>query len=37
MAKELTHIDCFAGPGGICTGFHAAGLKVGKEFKRYER
>lgn len=21
-----THVDCFAGPGGICTGFHAAGL-----------
>lgn len=24
----LTHIDCFSGPGGICTGFHAAGLKT---------
>lgn len=22
--KPLTHIDCFAGPGGICTGLHAA-------------
>lgn len=22
----MTHIDCFAGPGGICTGFHAAGI-----------
>lgn len=22
---SLTHIDCFAGPGGICTGLHAAG------------
>lgn len=21
-----THIDCFSGPGGICTGFHAAGI-----------
>ncbi|MGI5847702.1 MAG: DNA cytosine methyltransferase [Candidatus Cryptobacteroides sp.] len=21
-----THIDCFAGPGGICTGLHAAGI-----------
>lgn len=24
----LTHIDCFSGPGGICTGFHAAGIKT---------
>ena len=24
----MTHIDCFAGPGGICTGFHAAGLNT---------
>ena len=23
---EITHIDCFSGPGGICTGFHAAGI-----------
>jgi DNA (cytosine-5)-methyltransferase 1 len=22
----FTHIDCFSGPGGICTGFRAAGL-----------
>ncbi len=22
----LTHIDCFSGPGGICTGMHAAGF-----------
>ncbi len=22
----VTHIDCFSGPGGICTGFRAAGL-----------
>ena len=22
----LTHIDCFSGPGGICTGFHAVGI-----------
>ncbi len=29
-----THIDCFSGPGGICTGFHAAGLdtRVAIEF-----
>ena len=26
--KLYTHIDCFSGPGGICTGFHAAGLKT---------
>lgn len=26
--KELTHIDCFSGPGGICTGFHGAGIKT---------
>lgn len=24
----FTHVDCFSGPGGICTGFHAAGLKT---------
>lgn len=28
MRRELTHIDCFAGPGGICTGLHAAGFKT---------
>ena len=22
----MTHIDCFSGPGGICTGLHAAGF-----------
>ncbi len=26
--KKITHIDCFAGPGGICTGLHAAGLQT---------
>ena len=24
----FTHVDCFSGPGGICTGFHAAGLET---------
>ena len=24
----FTHIDCFAGPGGICTGMHAAGFET---------
>lgn len=24
----ITHIDCFSGPGGICTGFHAAGFNT---------
>lgn len=28
MARKLTHIDCFAGPGGICTGLHAAGFQT---------
>ncbi len=28
MERKLTHIDCFAGPGGICTGLHAAGLQT---------
>lgn len=23
---KLTHIDCFSGPGGICTGLHASGF-----------
>ena len=26
--RALTHIDCFAGPGGICTGLHAAGFET---------
>ncbi len=26
--RNITHIDCFSGPGGICTGFHAAGIKT---------
>ncbi len=26
--RQLTHIDCFAGPGGICTGLHAAGFQT---------
>ena len=26
--KRFTHIDCFSGPGGICTGFHAAGMST---------
>lgn len=25
---SFTHIDCFSGPGGICTGLHAAGFKT---------
>lgn len=31
---SYTHIDCFSGPGGICTGMHAAGFdtKVAIEF-----
>lgn len=28
MSKTITHIDCFSGPGGICTGFKAAGIKT---------
>ena len=32
--KAITHIDCFAGPGGICTGLAAAGFdtKVAIEY-----
>lgn len=26
--RQYTHVDCFSGPGGICTGFHAAGIKT---------
>ncbi len=26
--QEIYHIDCFSGPGGICTGFKAAGVKT---------
>lgn len=25
-AKQITHVDCFSGPGGFCTGLRAAGL-----------
>lgn len=28
MALKYTHIDCFAGPGGICTGLHASGFET---------
>ncbi len=29
MAKtKFTHVDCFAGPGGICTGLHACGFET---------
>lgn len=28
MVRKLTHIDCFAGPGGICTGLHAASFQT---------
>lgn len=28
MSEKITHIDCFAGPGGICTGLHAAHFKT---------
>lgn len=32
--SKYTHIDCFSGPGGICTGLHAAGFdtKVAIEY-----
>ncbi len=26
--EKLTHIDCFSGPGGICTGLHASGWQT---------
>lgn len=26
--KKSTHVDCFAGPGGICTGLHASGFET---------
>lgn len=26
--RKFTHIDCFAGPGGICTGLHASGFET---------
>ena len=26
--RKFTHIDCFSGPGGFCTGLHAAGFET---------
>lgn len=26
--RKYTHVDCFAGPGGICTGLHASGFET---------
>lgn len=26
--RRFTHVDCFAGPGGICTGLHASGFQT---------
>lgn len=26
--RRFTHVDCFAGPGGICTGLHASGIET---------
>ncbi len=26
--RKFTHVDCFAGPGGLCTGLHASGLQT---------
>lgn len=26
--QRFTHVDCFAGPGGICTGLHASGFET---------
>lgn len=28
IRMAFTHIDCFSGPGGICTGLHAAGFET---------
>lgn len=28
LDKQITHIDCFSGPGGFCTGLRAAGFKT---------
>lgn len=25
---SYTHVDCFSGPGGFCTGLHAAGFET---------
>ena len=28
LNRPITHIDFFAGPGGICTGLHVAGFNT---------
>jgi DNA (cytosine-5)-methyltransferase 1 len=33
---QLTHLDCFSGPGGICTGFKAAGISTVAAIEKVE-
>lgn len=36
MTASPTHIDCFAGPGGFCTGLKAAGFRTLMAFEKVE-
>lgn len=36
MKETLNHIDCFSGPGGICTGFAAAGINTVAAIEKVE-
>jgi DNA (cytosine-5)-methyltransferase 1 len=35
-AVDFTHLDCFSGPGGICTGFKAAGITTVAAIEKVE-
>lgn len=37
LNRPITHIDCFAGPGGICTGLAATGFDTKVAIEHIQR